>query len=209
MHQTSSLFDSPADLESIPLIDGKLDFAEHFYSLAQTDALFAQLLNDTPWRQDNIRVWGKTHLQPRLTAWHGEPDTAYSYSGIQLTPNAWTPILLKIKNDISAATGHPFNSVLLNLYRDQRDSMGWHSDDEPELGQNPVIASLSLGATRTFKLKHKTRAEQKILNLDLQHGSLLIMADSTQHHWLHSISKQTRTIAPRINLTFRQIISKK
>lgn len=209
MHQTSSLFDSPADLESIPLIDGKLNFAEHFYSLAQTDALFAQLLNDTPWRQDNIQVWGKTHLQPRLTAWHGEPDTAYSYSGIQLTPNAWTPILLKIKNDISAATGHPFNSVLLNLYRDQRDSMGWHSDDEPELGQNPVIASLSLGATRTFKLKHKTRAEQKILNLDLQHGSLLVMASSTQHHWLHSISKQTRMIAPRINLTFRQIISKK
>lgn len=209
MHQTSSLFDSPADLESIPLIDGKLDFAEHFYSLAQTDALFAQLLNDTPWRQDNIQVWGKTHLQPRLTAWHGEPDTAYSYSGIQLTPNAWNPTLIKIKNDISAATGHPFNSVLLNLYRDQRDSMGWHSDDEPELGQNPVIASLSLGATRTFKLKHKTRTEQKILNLDLQHGSLLIMAGSTQHHWLHSISKQTRTIAPRINLTFRQIISKK
>jgi alkylated DNA repair dioxygenase AlkB len=211
LNQSLSLFESesPASLHSIALVDAELAFTEHFYPVAEADELYTRLLNDTPWRQDSIQVWGKSHLQPRLSAWHGDPDTAYSYSGIHLTPNAWTSTLLKIKNDISATTGHPLNSVLLNLYRDQRDSMGWHSDDEPELGKNPVIVSLSLGAMRTFKLKHKTRAEQKILNLDLQHGSLLIMAGSTQHHWLHSISKQTRTIAPRINLTFRQIISAK
>lgn len=207
MNQSRSLFESPANLESIALVDAELAFAGHFYPVAEADALYAQLLNDTQWRQDSIQVWGKSHLQPRLTAWHGDTGTAYSYSGIHLQPSAWTPTLLKIRDDISSATGHPFNSVLLNLYRDQRDSMGWHSDDEPELGKNPVIASLSLGATRTFKLKHKTRAEQKTLHLDLQHGSLLIMAGSTQHHWLHGISKQTRTIAPRINLTFRQITS--
>ena len=207
MTQTLSLFESPTGLESIRLIDAELTFAEHFYQHDEADDLFERLLNETKWQQESIQVWGKSHLQPRLTALQADPGTSYSYSGINLQPNAWSPTLLNIKNDITAACGHRFNSVLLNLYRDQHDSMGWHSDDEPELGKNPVIASLSLGATRGFKLKHKTRAEQKILTLDLQHGSLLIMAGSTQHHWLHSVSKQTRSIAPRINLTFRQIIS--
>lgn len=204
-----SLFASATSLESIKLADAELAFAEHFYPASTADDLLSSLLSETDWRQESIQVWGKSHLQPRLTAWHGDPGTDYSYSGIALQPGAWTPVLLKIRNDIIAATGHRFNSVLLNLYRDQRDSMGWHSDDEAELGQNPVIASLSLGATRSFKLKHKTRPEQKTLHLDLPHGSLLLMSGSTQHHWQHGISKQTRAIGARINLTFRQIISSK
>jgi alkylated DNA repair dioxygenase AlkB len=201
------LFEAGPALEKITLADAELSFAEHFYATAIADNLFTQLLNETEWRQENIRVWAKLHLQPRLTAWHGEPDTDYSYSGIKLTAKPWTNTLLKIKNDISLVTGRQFNSVLLNLYRNQNDSMGWHSDDEPTLGRDPVIASLSLGATRTFKLKHKTKPEQKTLSIDLAHGSLLVMAGSTQHHWQHSIAKQSRTIGPRINLTFRQITS--
>ncbi len=202
-----SLFDSGTALEKITLVDAELAFAEHFYSQEAADTLFTALLNETEWRQESIQVWGKSHLQPRLTAWYADPGTEYSYSEIKLQGNDWTATLRKIKEEISAATGQQFNSVLLNLYRDQRDSMGWHSDDEAELGRNPVIASLSLGATRNFKLKHKTRAEQKTLSIDLAHGSLLLMAGSTQHHWLHGIAKQSRTIGPRINLTFRQIIS--
>ena len=202
-----SLFDSPGTLEDIALIDAELAFAEHFYSHQEADKLFTLLLSETEWRQENIQVWGKFHLQPRLTAWHADPGTAYSYSGINLQAQDWTPTLRKIKDDIGVATGHQFNSVLLNLYRDQNDSMGWHSDDEPELGRNPVIASLSLGATRRFKLKHKTRSEQKVISIALAHGSLLLMAGSTQHNWLHGIAKQSRKIEPRINLTFRQIMS--
>lgn len=201
-----SLFDSGSALEKITLVDAELAFAEHFYSQEAADTLFTALLNETEWRQENIQVWGKSHLQPRLTAWYADTGTEYSYSGIKLQGKEWTATLRKIKEDISAATGQQFNSVLLNLYRDQRDSIGWHSDDEAELGRNPVIASLSLGATRSFRLKHKTRAEQKILSLALPQGSLLLMAGGTQHHWLHGITKQTRTVAPRINLTFRQIV---
>lgn len=200
------LFESSYALEEITLADAELGFAEQFYSHEAADELFTILLNEIEWRQETIQVWGKSHLQPRLTAWHADPGTEYSYSGINLQAKNWTPTLLKIKDDIGVATGRQFNSVLLNLYRDQSDSMGWHSDDEPELGKNPVIASLSLGATRSFKLKHKTRSDQKILSIALAHGSLLLMAGSTQHHWLHGIAKQSQTIAPRINLTFRQIV---
>lgn len=207
LNHSLPLFDSNCTLENIALVDAELGFAEHFYTGTTADKLFATLFNEAEWRQEHIQVWGKSHLQPRLTAWHADPGIKYSYSGIDLEPNDWTPTLLKIKNDICVATGHTFNSVLLNLYRDQHDSMGWHSDDEPELGRNPVIASLSLGASRRFRLKHKTRSEQKILSLELAHGSLLLMAGSTQHHWLHGIAKQSHTIGPRINLTFRQIVS--
>jgi alkylated DNA repair dioxygenase AlkB len=206
LNHSLPLFDSSCTLERIDLVDAELAFAEHFYSPEAADKLFSDLFKEIEWRQENIQVWGKSHLQPRLTAWHADPGTKYSYSGIKLQAQDWTPTLRQIKNDISIATGQQFNSVLLNLYRDQNDSMGWHSDDEPALGRNPVIASLSLGATRNFKLKHKTRPEQKILSIALAHGSLLLMAGSTQHHWFHGIAKQSRMIAPRINLTFRKIV---
>lgn len=207
MNQFSSLFALTGQLEHIVLPDAELGFAERFYPPSVADDLFQVLYEQSDWRHESIQLWGKSQLQPRLTAWHADPGTRYSYSGITLRPAAWTSTLLRIKHDISAATGHQFNSVLLNLYRDQQDSMGWHSDDEPELGRNPVIASLSLGATRGFKLKHKTLKEQKTLTLDLAHGSLLLMAGTMQHHWQHAIAKQTRSIGPRINLTFRQILA--
>ena len=208
MSDSLFLFDDASRLEPIQATDAELAFAPQFYSAAKADAVFTQLLDETNWRQDRIQVWGKSHLQPRLTAWHGDAGSTYQYSGIHLVPQNWTATLRQIQHDISHATGHQFNSVLLNLYRDQQDSMGWHSDDEPELGRNPVIASFSLGATRSFKLKHKTRPEQHSLKLDLSHGSLLIMAGATQHHWQHSISKVTRATGPRINLTFRRIPEK-
>lgn len=201
-----SLFGQAGNLERIVLPDAELGFAEHFYAPAMADDLFQLLLEQTAWRHESILVWGKSHLQPRLTAWYADPGTRYSYSGITLKAQFWTPTLLEIKHAISAATGHEFNSVLLNLYRDQHDSMGWHSDDEPELGRDPVIASLSLGATRSFRLKHKSRKEQKNLTLDLSKGSLVLMAGGMQGHWQHAVPKQNQPIGARINLTFRNIL---
>lgn len=165
-----------------------------------------KLLRETAWRQEKIQVWGKAHAQPRLVAWHGDSGTAYGYSGITLQASDWSTTLRRIKKEIESATGYRFNSVLLNLYRDQHDHVSWHSDDEPELGQNPVIASLSLGATRTFKLKYKSSAAQKVLSFELGSGSLLLMAGATQHHWKHCIARQSRASAARINLTFRQVV---
>ena len=138
---------------------------------------------------------------PRLTAWHGA--AGYVYSGIRLTPAAWTPPLLELKALAERLAGERFNSVLLNLYRDGRDSVSWHADNEPGLGRDPVIASLSLGAVRRFQLKHRRLDER--LALDLPHGSCLIMAGATQHHWLHQLPKTTRPVGPRINLTFRHM----
>lgn len=186
-------------------MDGELAFCRHFYAAPLAEELMEKLLRETLWRQEQIHVWGKAHAQPRLVAWYGDPGTPYGYSGITLQANDWSATLRQIKNDIESATGHRFNSVLLNLYRDQNDHVGWHSDDEPELGKNPVIASLSLGATRTFKLKHKASAAQKVLSFELSSGSLLLMAGCIQHHWKHCIAKQSRLSTARINLTFRKI----
>ena len=205
MHATLDLFDDRRELESISLIDADLKFMRSFFEKSQADHYFKLLLEETPWRQDSIKVWGKTHLQPRLTAWYGDPDTSYSYSGIQLESLAWTATLQAIKTAVEEVVGSRFNSVLINLYRDQQDSVGWHSDDEPELGHNPVIGSVSLGETRTFKLKHKTNKHEKQLAVDLTHGSLLVMAGPTQKRWHHAIDKERMPKQPRINLTFRSI----
>ncbi len=163
------------------------------------------LIETVPWRSEKITLWGKTFLQPRLTSWHGEPGKNYTYSGIRLVPLPWTPVLLDIKRRVEAAAGETFNSVLLNYYRDHRDSMGFHSDDEPELGNRPVIASLSLGEERTFILKHKIRRELQPVRLKLASGSLLVMKGETQRHWRHAITKETTPCGPRVNLTFRRI----
>ena len=149
-------------------------------------------------------MFGKTHPQPRLTAWYG--DMAYRYSGLTMQPLPWTPLLLEIKNRVETITDHRFNSVLLNYYRDQADSMGMHSDDEKELGPNPAIASLSLGAERLFSLKHKTRRDLKTLKQGLPDSSLMLMRGETQKHWRHGIDKSRRAHGPRINLTFRRIL---
>jgi alkylated DNA repair dioxygenase AlkB len=205
METSGELFSEQHLFVDIKLIDADLKFARGFYTAAEADRWFYALKRDTRWRQDEIKVWGKTHLQPRLTAWYGDPGRAYSYSGITLQPLPWTPELLQIKSSVEDAADMDFNSVLINLYRDQQDSVGWHSDNEPELGKNPVIASLSLGEARTFKLKHKSNKQQKPLMLDLTHGSLLIMSGSTQECWLHAVEKETSARQARINLTFRRI----
>lgn len=205
MHASSDLFDEKRELESICMIDGDLKFMRSFLPKSQADRLFDVLLKETPWRQDPIKVWGKWYLQPRLSAWYGDPETVYSYSGIRLEPLAWTAALLAIKADIEEISGTRFNSVLINQYRDHQDSVGWHSDDEPELGRDPVIASLSLGEIRTFKLKHKTSKREKPRAIDLPHGSLLLMAGATQRCWLHAIEKERAPKQSRINLTFRTI----
>ena len=165
------------------------------------------LLVETPWQQEFISVYGKRHAQPRLSAWYGDAEAHYSYSGIELIPLAWTALLQDIKSAIENASGHHFNSVLLNYYRDGQDSMGWHSDDELSLGVNPVIASLSLGATRRFKLRHISNRLQKIRTLELAAGSVLMMEDATQHYWQHSVPKESVMTGARVNLTFRQILN--
>lgn len=165
------------------------------------DRLMAALMRDIAWRQDEATVMGRRLPIPRLQAWHG--DGEYVYSGLRLAPERWTPDLLVLKGIAEEIAGESFNSVLINLYRDGRDSVAWHADDEPSLGHNPVIASISLGAVRRFQLKHKVTGER--IDLDLPHGSCLVMAGTTQHHWRHQIPKTRRPIGPRINLTFRRL----
>ena len=173
----------------------------HLEALAadRADRLFAALQATIPWRQEIATLMGRRIPIPRLTAWHGA--AGYVYSGIRMTPAPWTPPLLELKAVAEDLAGQAFNSVLLNLYRDGRDSVSWHADNEPGLGRDPVIASLSLGAERRFQLKHRRRPER--LAIDLPHGSCLIMAGATQHHWLHQLPKTGRAVGPRINLTFR------
>ena len=188
----------------IPLPDGDLQLYPSI-GLADTETLLWQLIAETPWRQDEITVYGKRHRQPRLTAWYGDPGALYSYSGIKLHPLPWTQTLKALKATVESTCGQSFNSVLLNYYRDGRDSMGMHSDDEPELGPEPVIASVSLGEERVMHFKHRTRREIDTLKLPLPSGSLLIMRGQTQRCWRHGVNKTSRSCGPRINLTFRRI----
>lgn len=171
----------------------------------QPDVILRQLLELTPWRSEVITLWGKQHQQPRLTAWFGDPGARYTYSGLSLEPLPWTDLLSGIRRRIEALTNASFNSVLLNYYRDHRDSMGMHSDDEPELGRNPTIASVSFGEQRTLVLKHRFKKELKPVQLPLESGSLLSMAGPTQHHWKHGINKVSQPCGARVNLTFRHI----
>ena len=199
------LFRTQPTLERVPLQDAEIYYLREL-PLAQTaEGLMTQLIDEVPWRAENIVVWGKTFLQPRLTAWYGDNGANYSYSGIHLDPLPWTHTLIDIKNRVETLAGIDFNSVLLNYYRDHRDSMGLHSDEEPELGRRPVIASVSLGEERTFVLKHKTRRDLRSVRLKLASGSLLLMKGETQHYWKHGIEKETRPCGPRVNLNFRRI----
>ena len=179
--------------------DGEVVCFERALSTADADRLLESLTSSVAWRQEEARIMGRRLPIPRLTAWHGE--AGYVYSGIAMKPAPWTPTLLELKRCAERHAGQAFNSVLLNLYRNGRDSVSWHADNEPGLGRNPVIASLSLGATRRFQLKDRRSGER--VALDLHHGSCLIMAGTTQHHWLHQVPKTARPIGPRINLTFR------
>jgi len=170
------LFPTEDQLLTIPIADGTLAMMPRMPLPASTADVLAQLVEETPWRADTIVVYGKRHLQPRLSAWYGE--AGYAYSGLTLAPSPMTPLLNTLRATVEALTGHRYNSVLLNYYRDGADSMGMHSDDERELGPAPVIASLSLGATRTFILRHKT--EKRSVKIDLPDGSLLVMGGALQ-----------------------------
>jgi alkylated DNA repair dioxygenase AlkB len=195
------LFASSATLTPIPLEDGELALLHQLPLPLPNDEILRRLVDETAWREETVVVYGKRHLQPRLTAWHG--DAAYTYSGLRLEPLPFTPLLQAIRAAVENATGHHFNSVLLNYYRNERDSMGMHSDDEPELGPEPAIASVSFGSTRTFVLRHKRT--RRTLKLDLTDGSVLLMAGQLQKHWLHGINKLSRPLGARVNLTFRYI----
>lgn len=206
MSDTLALFDSGPAFDSIPMIDAELKFMRDFYRAPLTAELMQALLDETVWRQEKIMLWGQERMQPRLSAWYGDAGSVYTYSGMTFEPLPWSGTMRRIKEDIERTTGHRFNSVLLNLYRDENDSVGWHSDNERELGATPVIASLSLGEARVFRLRHKTRKEQKPVSLELTDGSLLLMAGGTQKHWQHTIPKERTPRGARINLTFRTIL---
>lgn len=190
-------------VERLPLVDADLLLWQQADLDCDYDALLRQLIDNTDWHQQQITVYGKPYLQPRLSAWYG--DLSYSYSGIRLEPLPWTPVLRQLQRQVETLTGGEFNSVLLNYYRDEADSMGMHSDDERELGSQPAIASLSLGDERSFLLKHKTRKDLKTVKLALPAGSLLLMRGDTQQYWRHGINKERHPCGPRVNLTFRAI----
>ncbi len=188
----------------LPLPEAEIVFYPAFLELSEGDRLLAELMQTIAWRHEAITLYGRSQLQPRLTAWYGDAGKFYRYSGLTMHPTPWTPLLLDLKEKVEAVSGVRFNSVLLNLYRDGNDSMGWHSDDEPELGRNPVIGSLSLGGTRRFLLRHQREPAQK-QELALTSGSFLLMRGTTQHNWQHQVPKTKRRVAPRVNLTFRVI----
>ena len=193
-------------LNPIDIPDGELFYAPDFLAPADAVFLLKTLTADIAWEQHHVKIFGKEMLAPRLSAWYGDADATYAYSGFCHAPLAWTAPLKGLKKRVESAASTAFNSVLLNHYRDGRDSMGWHSDDEPELGPAPSIASLSLGSERRFILRHKKRKDLDTVELPLKHGSLLVMSGPTQSFWKHQIPKTQRSVPSRLNLTFRRII---
>lgn len=204
MNQQLFVFPEDACPKEILLKDGVLEYHPCFFPVSEADRLLQQLLTQTDWKQESMNMYGKQVSFPRLMAWHGDPGSTYAFSGNAYSPQPWTTPLLEIKRLIEPVAGVSFNSVLLNLYRNGKDAMGWHSDDEPELGLNPVIASVNLGATRRFMLRYKGDHQLKY-ELELQHGSLLLMKGALQHYWQHQVPKTARELPSRINLTFRVI----
>ncbi|HWB50407.1 MAG TPA: alpha-ketoglutarate-dependent dioxygenase AlkB [Stellaceae bacterium] len=193
-------------LKPLAIQDAEVLYLDRLPLAPSAGRVLARLIAEVPWRCEAVVMWGRRVPQPRLTAWYGDPGRRYAYSGLQLEPLPWTPLLADLKTRVEAVVGAGFNSVLLNYYRDHRDSIGFHSDNEPELGERPVIASLSLGAERVFVLKHKTSKRVPPVVLPLASGSLLLMKGDTQRHWRHGIAKESRPCGPRVNLTFRQIL---
>lgn len=190
--------------EELTVIEnGEYIFFPNFFSKAESDLLLNGLRNNIVWKQESMNMYGKKIDFPRLTAWYGNNDKPYSFSGITLQPLPWTSEILTIKNKIEPVAKTVFNSVLLNLYRDGNDSISWHTDAEKELGLNPVIASVNFGATRKFQLRHIKTKEK--LEIELTHGSLLIMQGELQHFWQHQVPKTSKPVGERINLTFRVI----
>lgn len=191
--------------ENLLPADGLLTYQSNFLAPNEAEKLFSSLEKKIAWQEVTIKIFGKEINQPRLVAWHNDPGISYTYSGITWQESPWLAEVQKIREKVVQATQVKFNSVLLNFYRGGKDSMGWHADDEAELGKNPCIASLTLGATRKFKLRHNKKDLQ--LDLFLESGSFLVMSGETQHFWKHAVPKTAKNTGPRINLTFRKIIS--
>ncbi len=183
--------------------DGRLFWLRGFYSQAEADDHFHRLQQNLAWQQEQLFIYGRWINVPRLMAWYGDSEAQYRYSGVDHHPLPWTTDLLALSTDLEAICGQTFNSVLANLYRDGRDSMGCHADNEKELGQNPMIASLSFGDTRLLRFRHQ--ASGRKIDVELANGDLLVMAGELQHHWRHELPKTRRPKQPRINLTFRRI----
>ncbi len=201
------LFSSNQQFEKIAMPDADVSILRDLDTHASHSDIFSKLLHDTKWQQREMNMYGRKVLQPRLTAWYGDPGKSYVYSGIKNNPLPWTDLLREIKRRIEDCTDLPFNSVLLNYYRDNNDSMGFHSDDEKSLGPELAIASLSLGDSRTFIFKHKDRSDLGPVSIQLTGGSVLLMKGLTQRFWKHAINREARLCGPRINLTFRHIYS--
>lgn len=199
----SSLF--PNTSQHLNLHGADVTYYPNFFTPAETAMYFKTLFEETPWQQDNIKLFGKVHPQPRLTALYGNNDIPYSYSNITMQPLPFTFALSEIKKKIETISPLPFTSCLLNLYRDGKDSNGWHADDEKALGPEPVIASVSFGASRIFKLRAKANTK-RVHKIALESGSLLLMQGKTQKMWQHQIPKTAKPIGPRINLTFRILL---
>lgn len=195
-----SLFGDSAPVELLPY-DGRLTYWDWALGDLSAPDVMKRLLDETDWEQRSIVLFGREVPQPRLNSWYG--DITYTYSGITMTPRPWTPVLIDLRRRCEDLTGARFNSVLINLYRNGDDSMGWHADDERELGAEPAIASLSLGAVRRFRMRH--RETREIVEVDPGSGSLIFMSGLSQACWMHEVPKSKKVVDARINLTFRWI----
>ena len=198
---TPSLFSEPREL--LP-IDGSAVLHEQFLDPTQADCAFREILEHNPWESHDIIVFGQKHREPRLSTWHADDGVRYTYSNLERIPVPWTPELLHLRELCEQVSGATFNSVLVNLYRDGNDGVGWHADDERENGPEPVIASLSLGASRRFDFQH--RFSKHVESVQLNAGDLVVMSGASQRQWVHRIAKTKRQVGPRINLTFRKVI---
>lgn len=186
------------------ILNGEYVYLHAFFTKSESDNYFKVLKNKILWKQESMNMYGKKVLFPRLTAWYGDSDRPYSFSGITLKPNPWNEELIQIKRKVEFIANTKFNSVLLNKYRNGNDSISWHTDAEPELGNNPIIASVNFGETRKFQLRHNETKEK--IEIELSHGSILIMQGELQHFWKHQVPKTRKPVGERINLTFRKIL---
>lgn len=190
--------------ENLLPFDGTVYYKSSFYSKEESDSFLSRFTNEIAWKHEPIKIFGKEVLQPRLTAWFGK---TYGYSGIKLLSAPFPDLVLTIKEKVEATTGLDFNSVLMNHYRDGNDSMGWHRDNEKILGPDPAIASVTFGVVRKFRFRNYINKSIGT-DIELAHGSLLLMLGKTQHHWQHAVFKTKQDVSPRINLTFRHIPDK-
>jgi alkylated DNA repair dioxygenase AlkB len=188
----------------IKLKDAELIYHPSFFDKSESDRIFKKLLDTIEWKQDKIMMYGKELPLPRLSAWYGDNNKPYTYSGITLNPLPWTDELLMIKEKIEAEAKVKFSSVLINRYRDGQDYVGWHTDAEKELGKNPIIGSVNFGATRKFQFR-RIDDHKKKFEVELKHGTFLVMGGTTQHFWQHQVPKTAMKIGERLNLTFRVI----